>query len=522
MTADALSADLLIVGSGLMGAAMARLVREECPDATILMVDGGRTIGSVPGQHLHDTAEPEIHERYNARVASGVQALYTGAAVSPPVDSELADVEPGMYHLSALAEEAAQMPGASVAWNAGGMGVHWTAACPTPWGHEIPDFLDRDEWDEDLAVARRVLGVHDDAFGVTPAGRRVLSVLDEVFGPASAEGRHPQTMPMAMQPTAFGTRPRTGPNRIFPALADDSDPAFTLLTGWLCTRLDHEDGRVQRAILRDVSTGRLRHVDPGLVVVCADTLRSPQLLFASGIRHPALGVRLNEHAFLTGRAFPDVDRLGIDPATIAPPREGEWATGGYWLPHSDDDQPFHGQMMERPHLDESGRTIDYSIGLALYVPTEVRAENRLEFSEDELDATGMPRIAIHFGYSERDQRLIALARDRQREAAERLGRFDPETDSALLQPGSSLHFTGTVRMGAQDDGESVCDTDARVWGFGNLYLAGNGVIPTAVTANSTLTGMTFAVRTARAIARAVADADTVRELADHQMKGTLR
>jgi hypothetical protein len=515
--------DLLIVGSGLMGAAVARLVREEQPHATIMMVDGGRVIGSVPGQHLHDSAEPEIHDRYNARVASGVQALYTGAAVSPPVGGRLDEVEPGMYHLSALAENAEEMSGASVAWNAGGMGVHWTAACPSPWGQEVPAFLDHDEWSADLATARRILGVHDDAFGITPAGRRVLEVLDEVFGPESAEGRHPRTMPMAMQPTSTGPRPRTGPNRIFPPLADGSDPGFTLLTGWLCVRLEHEDGDVRHAVLREVSSGQVRHVAARLVVVCADTMRTPQLLFASRIRPPALGRRLNEHAFLTGRAFPDMRRLGIDPATIAPPREGEWATGAYWLPHSDEAQPFHGQMMERPHVDDSGRTIDYSIGLALYVPTEVRADNRLEFSEDEQDATGMPRITVHFSYSPRDEELIDLARRRQREAAERLGRFDPETDSALLAPGSSLHFTGTVRMGAVDDGESVCDTDAKVWGFHNLYLAGNGVVPTPVTANSTLTGMTFAVRTARAIARALTvSSPAAGPLANHYLEGTRR
>ena len=84
------------------------------------------------------------------------------------------------------------------------------------------------------------------------------------------------------------------------------------------------------------------------------------------------------------------------------------------------------------------------------------------------------------------------------------GDFDPETERMLLPPGSSLHLTGTVRSGTVDDGTSVCDTDGRVWGFDNLYLAGNGVIPTAVVANSTLTGTITAVRAARAVSRALA------------------
>ena len=46
-------------------------------------------------------------------------------------------------------------------------------------------------------------------------------------------------------------------------------------------------------------------------MVCADALRTPQLLFASGIRPEALGRYLNEHAFVTGRVLMDLDRFGL-------------------------------------------------------------------------------------------------------------------------------------------------------------------------------------------------------------------
>ena len=84
---------------------------------------------------------------------------------------------------------------------------------------------------------------------------------------------------------------------------------------------------------------------------------------------------------------------------------------------------------------------------------------------------------------------------------EEFGPFDPVTESALLPAGSSLHLTGTVRAGVTDDGTSVVDPDGRVWGFDNLYLAGNGVVPTAMAANVTLTGAVTAVRAARAVTR---------------------
>jgi choline dehydrogenase-like flavoprotein len=55
-------------------------------------------------------------------------------------------------------------------------------------------------------------------------------------------------------------------------------------------------------------------------------------------------------------------------------------------------------------------------------------------------------------------------------------------------------------MADTDDGESVCDPYGRVWGFRNLYVSGNGVIPTTTCGNSTLTSVSIAVRSARALA----------------------
>jgi choline dehydrogenase-like flavoprotein len=56
-------------------------------------------------------------------------------------------------------------------------------------------------------------------------------------------------------------------------------------------------------------------------------------------------------------------------------------------------------------------------------------------------------------------------------------------------------------MGPAGDDTSVCDPDGRVQGIRNLFVAGNGVIPTPMAANPTLTGMITAVRAARAINR---------------------
>ncbi|MCT9083554.1 GMC oxidoreductase, partial [Streptomyces fulvoviolaceus] len=279
------------------------------------------------------------------------------------------------------------------------------------------------------------------------------------------------------------------------------DRAFTLVTGALVTSLlVTADGRVTGARFRRIVDGTESELLADTVVVCADALRTPQLLFASGIRPTALGRHLNEHAFITARVLLDLDRFVIAVDDLPLQRPGEFCTDSLWLPQNGAAQPFHGQIMNRTYVDEDERPLAHSVGLSLYAPVESRPENRLVFSATETDLAGMPRIGVEFGYSDADRALIARALDEVRSLAEEFGPFDPATECAVLPPGSSLHLTGTVRAGAVDDGTSVCDPDGRVWGHDNLYLAGNGVIPTAMAANVTLTGAVTAIRAARAVA----------------------
>jgi choline dehydrogenase-like flavoprotein len=289
---------------------------------------------------------------------------------------------------------------------------------------------------------------------------------------------------------------------IFAPIGDPaSDPAFTFVANSMSTSILHEGGRAVGAVCRDLATDETFEVRAAQVVVCADAIRTPQLLFASGIRPEALGRYLNEHIFLTGQVIADPERLGFEVEKLTPPTDLEWASDCLWVPHSDESQPYQVHIMTKVIVDETLAPSDYAVGIEYYVPTEIQRDNRLEFSELESDATGMPRITVHFGYTDADRASLERARANQAVAASRMGHFDPASESAALGAGGSLHYTGTVRMGAVDDGTSVCSVDGRVWGFDNLFVAGNGVIPTALVCNSTLIGMTSAVRAAAAIAR---------------------
>jgi choline dehydrogenase-like flavoprotein len=496
--------DLVIVGGGIMGAGLARAVRDADSAARIAIIDTGPTIGSVRGQHLHEVEDPELWNRYNRSLEAGTQAHYVGAAAAPDPGGTIVGAAPGLYHLGAFGDEAAELPGAAIAWNSGGMGAHWTAATPTPYGVEVFAFDGAEQWAADLARAEELLHVHRDPYGQDPAAEPVIARLRAEFDGESHPGRGVQAMPMAVQPVGaaapHGPLRRTGPNVIFPPIADDRlDPAFTMIGDTLCLGVVMEGDRATGVRLRDVRSGAERVVSAARVAVCADAVRTPQLLFASGIRPPALGRHLNEHLFLSGRVLVDPERIGLHVAGLRPTLPGEWHVASHWLPHSDADQPFQGQIMSALVLDDDLVTPrGYFVQLSWYVPTETRAENRLEFSATETDIAGLPRIRVHFSYSDADRTMLDVGRAMQRRAGEALGDFRLERDSATLAPGASLHYTGTVRAGT-DPASSVCDVDGLVHGTTNLYVAGNGVIPTPMTANTTLAGMVTVVRAARAL-----------------------
>jgi choline dehydrogenase-like flavoprotein len=121
------------------------------------------------------------------------------------------------------------------------------------------------------------------------------------------------------------------------------------------------------------------------------------------------------------------------------------------------------------------------------------------FDDDTPDSYGMPAMRIHYRLTDKDREVL----ERAKQEIVRLGKAvgEPLDERPfVLPPGASLHYQGTTRMGQHDDGESVCSPDSQVWDVPGLFVAGNGVIPTATACNPTLTAVALAVRGARRIA----------------------
>jgi choline dehydrogenase-like flavoprotein len=493
--------DVLIIGSGPIGATVASQVREASPESEILMVEAGADLGGERGVHLTDSSDPHLLSIYTHFMRHALQLNYVQDGVEEfglVRRKTLTVPSGGVLPAARLGFDTTQMPGASIAWNTGGMGIHWTAAGPAPSVMEQVPGLDGDDWDADWATAASLFQLTSDAFSFNPMAPAILDALRRVV-PSDDEARAAQNMPMAGRRHSSGRFHRTGPADIFPPLRGGSDSTFRLVSNTLCTGLTVEAGRVSGASFQDVQTDERWTACAQIVVVAADTLRTPQLLWASGIRPRALGHYLNEHASVSGDSFVDPERLGATGVDrpVSPP-EYEPFVGAYWIPSRGPAQPFHGQLMETANEDHG-----HVLGYTFYVPTEVRYENAIQFDDDSTDLIGLPRPTIRFSYTNRDDAMIDEARGLLGQVRDAIGPLQ-EGSWMTLAAGGSLHYTGTVRMGPADDGTSVCDLRGRVWDYENLYVAGNGVVPTALSCNSTLTSATLAVRSAREISRQLA------------------
>lgn len=143
---------------------------------------------------------------------------------------------------------------------------------------------------------------------------------------------------------------------------------------------------------------------------------------------------------------------------------------------------------------------------ALYVPRgtpvllqldveQIPARENLVRLASDRDEHGRRKVRIRWAVTDADATRIAKA------AREWLARWPP-AESGLprlrplainqgsVKPHDSYHPVGTCRMG--NDDTAVVDADSKVRGFGNLWVASTGVLPSAGSANPTFTMLCLA------------------------------
>lgn len=505
---------IAVVGSGPIGSTFARELLERHPRARVVMFEAGPQLTAVPGESVRNIPSPD--EKARAReLSQGPQAGALRESLGIPAGT----VVEGMFtarqgtHLLDFGGEGAAhaptFPAAAASTNVGGMGAHWTCATPRPSGSERVDFIDDAEWDALIQRAEELLHVQSAAFADSAVGAAIRSLLEEAAGSDPA----PSTLPVAGDPQPDGTVRWAGADVVLGPLADPGSPLaarFELRDLSLVRQIVVDGARATGVVVEDLRTRETATVEADLVVVAADAFRTPQLLWASGIRPRALGRYLTEHPVVISTVALSGDQMSrfASEADLeaelarraANPVDPVAAVNR--IPFAEPGHPYSLQVMyaEQPpfSLDEShphaGNRWGY-VNMGYGMRKRARFEDGVTFSDDELDYRGLPNMTIEYALGPEEEAEIADATERLRRIGEGLGVFIAEP--RLMPNGSSLHYQGTTRIGVADDGTSVADPHSRVWGFENLYVGGNGTIPTATTMNPTLMSVALAVRAAQ-------------------------
>jgi pyranose oxidase len=543
------SVDVLIVGSGPIGATYARMINEKVPDARILMIDLGPRLTEKAGQHVKNIAD--VKERELAQVTSQGNSKFPYKSVTVAERATAAQkgqlsiemlARPGTHLVTNNIEDLSknQMPAASLSSNVGGMGSHWTCACPRPGNAERIPFIPDEDYEKAFSKAEELLCVTQNAFPDTPEGLAILNVLGKVFNTTQSANRKVQRMPLACKTDENGMQYWVGADVILGNMEKANDN-FVIRSETICRKLIISDvgflvsepnngndetkeaasrhstseirNRISGAIIEYLPTRRKVEIKAKIVIVAADAIRTPQLLWASGIRPKALGHYLNEHPFIFCFVelnddlvknfgykisdFGEIPKSKPDSYRDRIPKSRDPTIGVFWVPFDAPHHPCHGQIM---HMDASPIQIEthgnpkHIVGLGWGTLKEVRYEDQIVFSETEKDHLGMPKMNFKFTLTEQDKKAINQAFKIQAKAAAAFGKVIKEGEQTLMPPGSSLHYEGTTRMGETNDGDSVCDSYSQVWGYDNLFVGGNGIIPLATTSNPTLTSVAMAVR----------------------------
>lgn len=127
-------------------------------------------------------------------------------------------------------------------------------------------------------------------------------------------------------------------------------------------------------------------------------------------------------------------------------------------------------------------------------------QSRLTLHQDK-DALGVARANMHWALSDADRHTIkCIGSELAKQFAEagmgfvKLNEFVYDTTQPLkIQP--HAHHMGTTRM-AETPAHGVVDSDCKVFGTGNLHVAGSGIFATGGAANPTMPLLQFALRLA--------------------------
>lgn len=455
-------ADVVVVGSGAGGSTIAGEALRA--GRSVILVEAGGAAPGRPGSHVRNDAPEED------RLDEFAQRLVT----------EL------VYHAGAETGMRA-IPGALTAHALGGRMRLWFNNCPTPDTAERNAAIPGDAWPRLLERARALLHVTQELGSESLREARLLARL-RPFLPGLPFGREVQPMPLAAT-RANGRVRFAGADDLLLGDADEVPAAAYLMTDTVARRILHSSGVVTGIEVYPGAGGAARIVTGDAYVVAGGTFATPQLLVASELEcSDALGRYVMDHVLFASRV-----PIARDLLAGVPDDDPDYAI---WVPYSSA-RPWHTQFSRTPILPDFLHYRPRDTGdLLTFCGVEPRRENRFTYDKNMLDGFGLPSLEADFELSHDDRRLLGDAiRDHWMIASE-LGEYHCGWAPQLLAFGASTHLMGGYRMGAENDGTSVTDSFSKVWGYDNLYLAGNGLFSERSGCNPTLQTVAMALRAA--------------------------
>ncbi|HLK20883.1 MAG TPA: GMC family oxidoreductase [Bryobacteraceae bacterium] len=293
-------------------------------------------------------------------------------------------------------------------------------------------------------------------------------------------------------------------------------PNFRLLEHARAIRLaagsDDTDGfSISHVIALDERTQQIIEIEADVVIVCAGAIESPRLLLNSFADDRSKTGQVGEFLQDSPRvvAGSSLFRLWFHPAHEDRGYGDHILVGGQTKDSQGERFPFVGQfwsdflkvpyyLAEMPPLPRllketiARQVFKSTVTLILYSPAVPRRENKVVLA-DAVDRFGQRQVRIVYEKSEtekdRERQLAALARRMLKKASGYV------VDGVRSPAGSSIHYAGTCRMGA-DPKDGVVDKHLKYFGSRNLYVCDGSVIPVLSEKHPTLTIMALAHRLA--------------------------
>ena len=481
---------VIVIGSGPAGAAAAReLVRRRVP-VTMLESGSARPSGLLiraRGRNLYRRV-PEARSDPQSFVASGhPDTIWT-------------------QHLQP-----------------GGLSNQWTGAVPR---FAPNDFIegerlhDRYRWPvtyddlvpyyEDLEPLLEITASPGDVPAL-PAGcvrhqRQLPSDWQALGRTATRHGQGWTVLPLADGPDWLVARRGTAFNSFTGIIAGLlTSPYFELRTNAAVMRLEWSGARrrIEAVIFHDRTTGCEQRIEADGVVVACGALRSTKLLFDSAC--PDFPEGLGNTEGLLGRYLHDHPKEWWSFTTDRP--LSRLAPSGYLTRRPyDSSPPLVAASWSVGNANTKEKILSLTplksnvFGVQVFgtmIPTE---HNHVRPSPTRKDELGLPVLELAIDFDEPTLRNVSDARDHFLALMEEAGircTLDPVVPQ--LQPGSAVHYGGTVRMHRSRE-HGVLNEWNRPFDIPNLVVADASCFTTNSEKNPTLTAMALAARASRRLA----------------------